>query len=267
MEYSNLINDNTWDSYSQKMKDRMASLSNAGKISHKQAEELGGKLVIANIGKQSDAESITLYWVVNEEADAIMASKFQSFGSMTTLVSADVLAGLALGKTLYKIIRISDSDIEAVLRDDAETPALPLDKMDSLALVTDVAKEAVAQHAGPELIQELEEEIAVKEAAKPKIESKELIDIDEDLTFAEMTLAQKIQTVNVTLDENVRHMLVMDGGDVEIIDIREDSIGINIYIRYLGNCSGCATGDTGTLFAIETELKTKLDPAITVIPM
>ena len=88
-----------------------------------------------------------------------------------------------------------------------------------------------------------------------------------DLAFAEMTLVQKIKAVDKVVDDNIRQMLVMDGGDMEILDIKENGINIDIYIRYLGACNGCASASTGTLFAIENILKEKLDENIRVLPI
>jgi len=62
-------------------------------------------------------------------------------------------------------------------------------------------------------------------------------------------------------------MLVMDGGDMEILDIKENGENFDIYIRYLGSCSGCASSSTGTLFAIENILKEKLSDKIRVLPI
>lgn len=87
------------------------------------------------------------------------------------------------------------------------------------------------------------------------------------LSFAEMTLVQKIKAVDKVVDDNIRQMLVMDGGDMEILDIKENGVHIDIYIRYLGACNGCASSSTGTLFAIENILKEKLDQNIRVLPI
>ncbi len=86
-------------------------------------------------------------------------------------------------------------------------------------------------------------------------------------SFKEMTIVQKIKAVDRIVDENIRQMLVMDGGDMEILDIKENGENIDIYIRYLGACNGCASSSTGTLFAIENILKEKLDPNIRVLPI
>ncbi len=88
-----------------------------------------------------------------------------------------------------------------------------------------------------------------------------------DVPFKDMTIVQKIKAVDKVIDDNIRQMLIMDGGDMEILDIKENGENIDIYIRYLGACSGCASSSTGTLFAIENILKEKLDPNIRVLPI
>jgi NifU-like protein len=88
-----------------------------------------------------------------------------------------------------------------------------------------------------------------------------------DVSFAEMTLVQKLKAVDKVIDDNIRQMLFMDGGDMEILDIKENGQHIDIYIRYLGACNGCASASTGTLFAIENILKEKLDQNIRVLPI
>jgi NifU-like protein len=89
----------------------------------------------------------------------------------------------------------------------------------------------------------------------------------QDVAFAQMTLVQKLKAVESTIDKYIRQMLVMDGGDMEILDIKENGSHIDVYIRYLGACSGCASASTGTLYAIESILKEKLDENIRVLPI
>ncbi|RLA70961.1 MAG: iron-sulfur cluster assembly scaffold protein NifU [Epsilonproteobacteria bacterium] len=85
--------------------------------------------------------------------------------------------------------------------------------------------------------------------------------------FAAMTIVQRIKAVDKIVDDNIRQMLIMDGGDMEILDIKENGENFDIYIRYLGACSGCASSSTGTLFAIENVLKEKLSDKIRVLPI
>ena len=85
--------------------------------------------------------------------------------------------------------------------------------------------------------------------------------------FETMTLVQQIKAVDAVIDENVRQFLIMDGGNMEIIDIKKNEDNIDIYIRYLGSCDGCASSSTGTLYAIESTLKEKLSSKIRVLPI
>ncbi len=85
--------------------------------------------------------------------------------------------------------------------------------------------------------------------------------------FESMTLVQKIKAIDAVIDENVRQFLIMDGGNMEIIDVKDGDEHIDVYIRYLGACSGCASSSTGTLYAIEATLKEKLSQKIRVLPI
>ena len=86
--------------------------------------------------------------------------------------------------------------------------------------------------------------------------------------FKAMTMVQKVKAIDKVIDENIRPMLVMDGGNMEIIDIKETSDDfIDVYIRYLGACSGCGSAATGTLFAIESILQENLSQKIRVLPI
>ena len=85
--------------------------------------------------------------------------------------------------------------------------------------------------------------------------------------FESMTLVQQIKAIDAEIDESIRQFLVMDGGDMEVIDIKSSDEYIDVYIRYLGACNGCASSSTGTLYAIESTLKEKLSKKIRVLPI
>ncbi len=85
--------------------------------------------------------------------------------------------------------------------------------------------------------------------------------------FEAMTLVQKIKAIDGVVDESIRQFLIMDGGNMEVIDIKDSPDYIDVYIRYLGACNGCASSSTGTLYAIEATLKEKLSQKIRVLPI
>lgn len=111
-----------------------------------------------------------------------------------------------------------------------------------------------------DILEEVRNEMA-KESAEVALEANASGD------FANMTLVQQIKVIDAVIDEHIRPMLVMDGGNMEIIDLKFNDPYYDLYIRYLGACSTCATGSTGTLYAIESVLKQKIDDNIRVLPI
>lgn len=111
---------------------------------------------------------------------------------------------------------------------------------------------------------EIEKE-RLKAIADAKIEGANL---GEDLSFEELTIVKQLKAIETLIDQEVRPMLVADGGNLEILDIQnsDDGANIDVYIRYLGACSGCG-GAEGTLFAIQNILNESLSPKIRVIPV
>ncbi|EAK8153780.1 iron-sulfur cluster assembly scaffold protein NifU [Campylobacter jejuni] len=89
-----------------------------------------------------------------------------------------------------------------------------------------------------------------------------------DVAFDEMTVVEQLKAVESVLDAEIRPMLHNDGGDLEVIDIQKaEGAAIDVYIRYLGACSGCSSGSGATLYAIETILQEELSPNIRVMPV
>ncbi len=87
-------------------------------------------------------------------------------------------------------------------------------------------------------------------------------------SFKELPFEEKWKAVEKAIDEGIRQFLVMDGGNLEIIDMKENGDFLDVYIRYMGACVGCASATTGTLFGIEHTLREKLgEPNIRVLPI
>jgi len=109
----------------------------------------------------------------------------------------------------------------------------------------------------------------LEEYEKEKLASRASIgnDASSNGDFDNMTIVQRIKAVEAVIDKHIRQMLVMDGGDMEILDIKENGENIDIYIRYLGACSGCESSSTGTLYAIDNTLQDKLSKKIRVLPI
>ena len=86
--------------------------------------------------------------------------------------------------------------------------------------------------------------------------------------FKDLSLEEKKEAIEKAIDEGIRQFLVLDGGNLEVIDVKENGDYVDVYIRYMGACVGCASATTGTLFGIEHTLREKLNyQNIRVLPI
>jgi len=88
-----------------------------------------------------------------------------------------------------------------------------------------------------------------------------------DVPFKDLSPEHRIVAVDIAVDNTVRDYLVMDGGDIDILSVKENGEMFEVYISYLGACSSCSSSGTGTLYGIQNALRDKLDPNIVVIPI
>jgi len=96
--------------------------------------------------------------------------------------------------------------------------------------------------------------------------SKRIIEAKGDGDFSKMSLVQKIKAVESILEEYIRPTLKADGGDVELIDIKDMADeSFEILIKYRGECMSCSMNTTTTLAGIEDMLKFKLKAPLKVI--
>lgn len=61
--------------------------------------------------------------------------------------------------------------------------------------------------------------------------------------------------------EIVRPMLINDGGDIELLGIKD---GV-VYVRLMGHCHGCAISDQTLKYGIERQLKMDIHPELKVV--
>jgi len=70
----------------------------------------------------------------------------------------------------------------------------------------------------------------------------------------------EIARINAILDETVRPALQSDGGDLQVVDYKDNTLKI----FYQGACGSCPSSTTGTMKAIENILRDGFNPKIMV---
>ena len=89
----------------------------------------------------------------------------------------------------------------------------------------------------------------------------------EPVSFQEMNLIQKHKAIEKVIDAEIRKNLKKDGGDLEVVDMKEKNGDTIVYVRYLGACKGCPSSQTGTKEFIEGVLREKLDKRIAAVAL
>ena len=110
-----------------------------------------------------------------------------------------------------------------------------------------------------DLLSEVQVELDAEEKSRKIIEAKG------NGNFASMGLVQKIKSVESILEEYIRPTLKADGGNVELIDVKEDGDTFEVLIKYQGECMSCSMNTTTTLAGIQDMLAFKLKADIRVI--
>lgn len=96
------------------------------------------------------------------------------------------------------------------------------------------------------------------QVSPPATEPVELPKLADEATLSPYQFAKKIDKI---VDQYVRPILVRDGGDVEVVDIKDHTV----YCRLAGACRGCSSANQTLRLLVERTLKEMIDEKIRVI--
>lgn len=80
----------------------------------------------------------------------------------------------------------------------------------------------------------------------------------------DMSFYQFCKKVESVIDEYIRPQLQKDGGDIEVVDIKENKL---IYCRLKGACAGCAGAATTLKMTVESTLKEQVNEHLRLIAL
>ena len=81
-----------------------------------------------------------------------------------------------------------------------------------------------------------------------------------DPEFFERSYDDKVAKINSVFDEAVRPGLASDGGGLRLVDVVEKTARV----EYQGACGSCPSSTSGTLFYIESVLRSRVHPELIV---
>ncbi len=260
-----------WD-YTDKVMDHFKHPRNVGSIPKADGTGQVGSLVCG------DALRLTIK--VNKETDVIEDAKFETFGCASAIASSSILTEMVKGKTIADASKITNQDIANALGSlPAEKMHCSVMGMEALEAAVqsyrqggkpvifeqeaekivckcfNVSEEAIIKAIRTNHLTTVEDVTHFTKAGgacgKCKGEIQKILDKvnhtaapaqQTPKTYDQMTLVEKIKTLENVLETDIRPKLNLDGGSVELVDLSGDVVKV----RLVGMCSGCA-GAQGTL--------------------
>lgn len=107
---------------------------------------------------------------------------------------------------------------------------------------------------------DIEDLILAVQADKAATEARVAAEIAEVQSRGPLTTVQKIALIQKVLDEEVRPVLIADGGDVELYDVDGDYVKVVLK----GACGSCASSTATLKEAVEARLRDRVLPTLVV---
>ncbi len=278
-----------WD-YSEKVMDHYRNPRNVGEIKDADAVGIAGSLTCG--------DQLKIYLKIKD--NIVTDAKFQTFGCGSAVASSSILTEMIIGKTVDEVRKITNKDIAdelgglppekmhcSVMGYEALEDALKKYKADGYVDLDELNQDETADKKEKIIctcFQITENMIwdAIKQNNLKTVEEitnytkaggacgkcKEVIqDIINTYYNKEksqnntLTPTQWILKINNIIETQISPELQKDGGDIELIDIKNKTI----FVKLKGRCSGCKNSTMTLKNFAETILKNSLGSDITLV--
>ncbi|MBA7483339.1 MAG: Fe-S cluster assembly protein NifU [Spirochaeta sp.] len=271
--------------YSDRVIDHYENPRNVGVVENADAKGEVGSIVCG------DALRLTL----KIEDDIIKEARFKTFGCGSAIAAASALTEMIEGKSLEEAAKITNKDIVDYLG------GLPQAKMHCSVMGQEALEAAILDYRGEKLDHKVEDEgeiickcfgVTDQKIRRVALENnlhtveeitdytkagggcgsclyriEEIIDqlweeqARKNNTGGKMTTVQKIKKIEVVIEEEIRPILRRDGGDIELIDVKDNQV----VVRLMGMCSGCHAAVLTLKGLVEEKLRELVDPNLEVV--
>lgn len=279
-----------WD-YSEKVMDHYRNPRNVGQIDNADAVGIAGSLTCG--------DQLKIYLKIKD--NIVTDAKFQTFGCGSAVASSSILTEMIIGKSIDEVRKITNKDIadelgglppekmhcsvmgyealEDALKNYAADGYIDLDEIldehygadkkekmvcTCFQITENTIWDAIKQN-GLKTVEEVTNYTKAGGACgKCKSAIQDIIDTYYNKQKSEvekLTPTQWILKVNNVIETQISPELQKDGGDIELIDIKNKSI----YVKLKGRCSGCKNSTMTLKNFAEKVLKDSLGTDITLI--
>ena len=276
-----------WE-YTDKVLDHFKNPRNVGAISNPDG--------VGEVGSMACGDALKLTLKLDEKKERIADAKFQTFGCASAIASSSALTEMIKGMTLKAAEAVTNKDIADYLGGLPEQK-MHCSVLGREALEVAVKNYRTGQTSKKILegkvictcfgVTEEEIEMVVRENNLNTVEQVTnyckagggcggcIPDIESILTkiheerkqqastatpVRKLSPIQKIHKIEETIEGEIRPMLKKDGGDLELIDVR----GNTVVISFRGMCAQCQVAEFTMKDVVEARLREFVDDAIVV---
>lgn len=191
-------------------------------------------------------------FILVDKTDGVIADiRFQIFAKSSFYLVLEALCELVLLKSYVQARKISAALIESRLKKDLKKP-LPKGFDEAINLSLFALDEALSQCA--DITVEEQELVTPLENGEVSYEVPNWMHLD---------LKQQLAILEEVIAKDIRPYIELDEGGIEIVSLKE---GLFLTIGYKGACTTCHASTGSTLTAIQQILRSKVFPALVVIP-
>lgn len=270
-----------WD-YTEKVMDHYKNPRNVGEIENPSAIGEAGSLVCG--------DALKLYLKIDDNG-VITDAKFQTFGCGSAVASSSVLTEMLKGLTVEEASKITNQQIADALG------GLPPQKMHCSVMGHEALEDAIANYKGEDTKTHCEDKIicncyhVTEKNLREAIEENNLTDLEEVMNYTKaggacgqchvaiqkiideiknqkdkidiknMSTTQLILKVNNVIEKHIAPELRKDGGDIELIDVKENKV----FVSLKGMCKSCKFSSNTLKNFVEASLKEHISADIEVV--
>lgn len=276
-----------WD-YSEKVMDHYRHPRNVGTIEDADAVGTAGSLVCG--------DQLKIYLKIKD--NIVTDAKFQTFGCGSAVASSSILTEMIIGKTIDEVRKITNKDIadeldglppekmhcsvmgyealEDALKEYNSEGYIPLEEINNepkekmictCFQVTDKVIIDAIKANGLKTVEDVTNYTKAGGACgRCKDAIQKVIDnyysgVTEQEKISDLTPTQRILKINNIIENQISPELIKDGGDIELVDIKDN----DVYVKLRGQCSGCKNSTMTLKLFVESTLKDAFGDEINVI--
>lgn len=270
-----------WE-YTDKVMEHYKNPRNVGEIENPSAIGEAGSLVCG--------DALKLYLKVDEN-NIITEAKFQTFGCGSAVASSSILTEMLIGKSIEEASKISNQDIADALG------GLPPEKMHCSVMGHEALEAAIANFKGEDVKLHNDEKIVCacyhvsENTIREAVENNNLTDLEDVMNYTKaggacgqchnaiqaiidevinkkekvdiknMSVTQLVLKINNVLEKHVAPELRKDGGDIELVDVKDNKV----FVSLKGVCRSCKFSSNTLTNFVEASLKEHISSEIEVV--